>query len=230
MRLLYVICINAISSSLLFYNSNWSDRLTGLGNLESQIRTRGLRGAEGKWIEVRKNYTPDMTNHGGKLFKLRQREQTEVKKQQAYLRENNRIAWVLKACPPCWLSCSVLLLHCDRPTMATILAPRLERRFLFPARPVASVPMLLGLFSRLYMAPLMLELRNTFRGTTALIPPGLGTSTELLSIMVLHKPLGTELDWGWEEDRGWKDRCNNSITKHYFLWNFIKSLESLLYT
>ncbi len=160
-----------------------------------------------------------MTNHGVKLFRLQQWEQTEVKKQQAYLTENSRIAGVFKACPPCWLSCSVLLLHCDRPTMAPILAPRLERRFLFPARPVASGPVLLGLFSRLYMAPLMLELRNTFRGATALIPPGLGTSTELLSIMVLHKPLGAELDWGWEEDRGWKVRCNNSIMKHSFLWN-----------
>lgn len=117
----------------------------------------------------------------------------------------------IQSCPPCWLSCSVLLLHCDRPTIATILAPRLERRFLFPTRPVASGPVLLGLFSKLYMAPLMLELRTTFLAATALIPPGLGTSTELLSIMVPHKPLSTGLDWGWEEDNGRKVRQNNSI-------------------
>ncbi len=145
-------------------------------------------------------------------------------KKQAYLTENSRVAGAFKACPPCWLSCSVLLLHCDRPTMAPILAPRLERRFLFPARPVVSGPVLLGLFSRLYMAPLMLELRNTFLVATTLIPPGLGTSTELLSIMVLHKPLGAGLDWGWEEDRGWKYRCIDSIMKQSFLLNFLYTL------
>lgn len=94
---------------------------------------------------------------------------------------------------PCWLSCCVLLLHCDSPTMATILAPKLERRFLLPARDAESGPPLLGLFSRLYMAPEMLEDRTTFRAAALsplrpLIPPGLGTSTELLSIMV-------PLDW-----------------------------------
>lgn len=94
---------------------------------------------------------------------------------------------------PCWLSCCVLLLHCDNPTMATILAPKLERRFLLPANDAESGPPLLGLFSRLYMAPEMLEERTTFRAAALrllrpLIPPGLGTSTELLSIMVL-------LDW-----------------------------------
>lgn len=87
----------------------------------------------------------------------------------------------------------MLLLHCDSPTMATILAPRLERRFLLPARDVESGPPLPGLLSRLYMAPEMLEERTTFRAAALsplrpLIPPGLGTSTELLSIMV-------PLDW-----------------------------------
>lgn len=87
----------------------------------------------------------------------------------------------------------MLLLHCDNPTMATILAPRLERRFLLPASDVESGPPLPGLFSRLYMAPEMLEERTTFRAAALsplrpLIPPGLGTSTELLSIMV-------PLDW-----------------------------------
>lgn len=85
--------------------------------------------------------------------------------------------------------------------MATILAPRLERRFLFPAMPVASVPELLGLFSRLYMAPLMLELRTTFRAAVTLIPPGPDTSTELLSIMVPHWRLGTGAGWGCGERR-----------------------------
>lgn len=87
----------------------------------------------------------------------------------------------------------MLLLHCDNPTMATILAPKLERRFLVPVSDVESGPPLPGLFSRLYMAPEMLEERTTFRAAVLsplkpLIPPGRGTSTELLSIMVL-------LDW-----------------------------------
>lgn len=77
--------------------------------------------------------------------------------------------------------------------MATILAPRLERRFLLPASDVESGPPLPGLFSKLYMAPEMLDDRTTFRAATLnslrpFIPPGLGTSTELLSIMV-------PLDW-----------------------------------
>lgn len=74
----------------------------------------------------------------------------------------------------------VLLLHCESPTIATILAPRLERRFFVPT---VSDPVLLGLFSRLYMVPLTLQLRTTLRPGDALIPPGLGTSTGLLSIM-----------------------------------------------
>ena len=84
----------------------------------------------------------------------------------------------------------MLLLHCDSPTMATILAPKLERRFLLPANDVESGPPPPGLFSRLYMAPEMLEERTTLRAATLspLIPPGLGTSTELLSIMF-------PLDW-----------------------------------
>lgn len=98
----------------------------------------------------------------------------------------------------------MLLLHCDNPTMATILAPRLERRFLLPASEAESGPPPPGLFSRPYMAPEMLEERTTFRAAAALsplrppIPPGLGTSTtELLSIMVPHR-------WraGEEEGRG----------------------------
>ncbi|MEQ2166040.1 hypothetical protein GOODEAATRI_023449, partial [Goodea atripinnis] len=79
--------------------------------------------------------------------------------------------------------------------MATILAPRLDRRFLLPANDAESGTPLLGLFSRLYMVPEMLEERTTFRAAALnplrpLIPPGLGTSTELLSIMV---PLNREL-------------------------------------
>lgn len=77
--------------------------------------------------------------------------------------------------------------------MATILAPKLERRFLVPVSDAESGPPLPGLFSRLYMAPEILEERTTFRAAVLsplkpLIPPGRGTSTELLSIMVL-------LDW-----------------------------------
>ncbi|TNN88093.1 hypothetical protein EYF80_001674 [Liparis tanakae] len=80
--------------------------------------------------------------------------------------------------------------------MATILAPRLERRFLLPANEVESGPPPPGLFSALYMVPEMLEERTTLRAAALsplrplrpLIPPGLGTSTEPLSIMV-------SLDW-----------------------------------
>lgn len=64
---------------------------------------------------------------------------------------------------------------------------------MLPASDVESGPPLPGLFSKLYMVPEMLEERTTFRAAALrllrpLIPPGLGTSTELLSIMVL-------LDW-----------------------------------
>lgn len=100
----------------------------------------------------------------------------------------------------------MLLLHCDNPTMATILAPRLERRFLLPDNDAESGPPLLGLLSRLYMAPEMLEERTTFRAAALsplrpLIPPGLGTSTELLSIMVL---INLEGRWAEGERRGRK--------------------------
>lgn len=62
---------------------------------------------------------------------------------------------------PVWLSCRVLLLHWDNPTIATILAPRLERRFLL-AVTVTESALPRALFSRLYISPLMLELRTTF--------------------------------------------------------------------
>lgn len=64
-------------------------------------------------------------------------------------------------CSPLWLSCSVLLLHWDSPTMATILAPRLERRFLLAVMLTESA-LPRALFSTLYISPLMLELRTTF--------------------------------------------------------------------
>lgn len=96
----------------------------------------------------------------------------------------------------------MLLLHCDKPTMATILAPRLERRFLLPASDVESGPPLPGLFSRLYMAPEMLEERTTLRAAalSPLRPPGLGTSTELLSIMVPLDCRAGELEHGCERE------------------------------
>lgn len=59
------------------------------------------------------------------------------------------------------MSCSVLLLHCASPTIATILAPRLERRFLL-AMMLTESALPRALFSRLYISPLMLELRTTF--------------------------------------------------------------------
>lgn len=71
---------------------------------------------------------------------------------------------------PGWLSCIVLLLHWDKPTMATILAPRLERRFFVDDR-LAESGLLPRLFSRLYISPLMLELRTTFLPEDALASP-----------------------------------------------------------
>lgn len=71
---------------------------------------------------------------------------------------------------PGWLSCMVLLLHCDSPTIATILAPRLDRRFLVEERLAESeLPPLL--FSILYISPLMLELRTTFLAAELLVSP-----------------------------------------------------------
>lgn len=71
---------------------------------------------------------------------------------------------------------------------------------MLPASDAESGPPLPGLFSRLYMAPEMLEERTTFRAAALrplrpLIPPGLGTSTELLSIMV-PLDLGGPVGWG----------------------------------
>lgn len=71
---------------------------------------------------------------------------------------------------PVWLSCSVLLLHWDSPTMATILAPRLERLFLLAVM-VTESALPRALFSMLYISPLMLELRTTFLAAEELASP-----------------------------------------------------------
>lgn len=71
---------------------------------------------------------------------------------------------------PVWLSCSVLLLHWDSPTMATILAPRLERLFLLAVM-VTESALPRALFSMLYISPLMLELRMTFLAAEELASP-----------------------------------------------------------
>lgn len=73
-------------------------------------------------------------------------------------------------CPhpsPGWGSCSVLLLHWVKPTIATILAPRLLRRFLavvLPAPPPACWDP--------QISPLMLELLTTFLEAPAEAGPG----------------------------------------------------------
>lgn len=69
---------------------------------------------------------------------------------------------------PVWLSCRVLLLHWDSPTMATILAPRLERLFLVM---VTESALARTLCSMLYISPLMLELRMTLRAAEELASP-----------------------------------------------------------
>lgn len=71
---------------------------------------------------------------------------------------------------PVWLSCSVLLLHWDSPTMATILAPRLERRFLLAVM-VTESALPRALLSMLYISPLMLELRTTLLAAEELASP-----------------------------------------------------------
>lgn len=71
---------------------------------------------------------------------------------------------------PVWLSCSVLLLHWESPTMATILAPRLERLFLLAVM-VTESALPRTLLSMLYISPLMLELRTTFLAAEELASP-----------------------------------------------------------
>lgn len=65
---------------------------------------------------------------------------------------------------PVWLSCEVLRLLRDMPTMACILAPMLERLFLssVPTVPTAVSDWLPSVFSRLHMSPLMLVLLVMF--------------------------------------------------------------------
>lgn len=69
---------------------------------------------------------------------------------------------------PVWLSCEVLRLLRDMPTMACILAPMLERLFFssVPTVPTAVSDWLPSVFSRLHMSPLTLVLLVMF------IPPG----------------------------------------------------------
>lgn len=74
---------------------------------------------------------------------------------------------VSHALSPDWDSWSVLLLHCVRPTMATILAPRLLRRFLAVVVPVPPP----GCWEP-QISPLMLELRTTFLEAAAEAGPG----------------------------------------------------------
>lgn len=68
---------------------------------------------------------------------------------------------------PGWGSWSVLLLHWVRPTMATILAPRLLRRFLAVVTPVPPPACWDP-----HISPLMLELRTTFLEPAAEAGPG----------------------------------------------------------
>lgn len=65
---------------------------------------------------------------------------------------------------PVWLSCEVLLLFRERPTIATIFAPMLERRFLplAPTVPTAVSDWLPSFFSSVYISPLMLVLLVMF--------------------------------------------------------------------
>lgn len=65
---------------------------------------------------------------------------------------------------PVWLSCDVLRLFRERPTMATIFAPMLERLFLLPPPtvPTAVSDWLPSFFSSVYMSPLMLVLLVMF--------------------------------------------------------------------
>lgn len=61
---------------------------------------------------------------------------------------------------PVWLSCDVLRLRLERPTIATILAPILDLRFLPPVTtvPTAVSDWLPSFFSMLYISPITLVL------------------------------------------------------------------------
>lgn len=92
---------------------------------------------------------------------------------------------------PAWGSWSVPLLHWVRPTMATILAPRLLRRFLAVVVPVPS-PACWGP----QISPLMLELRTTFLEAAA----EAGTGSPLNMIHGAAGPQATL--WGSGRDKG----------------------------
>lgn len=71
---------------------------------------------------------------------------------------------VTKKCLPVWLSWEALRLFRERPTIATILAPMLERRFLLlvPRAPTAVSDWLPSFFSSEHISPLMLVLLVMF--------------------------------------------------------------------
>lgn len=76
-----------------------------------------------------------------------------------YLRGEKKIQFL-----PVWLSCDVLRLFRERPTMATIFAPMLDRLFLPlpPTVPTAVSDWLPSFFSSVYMSPPMLVLLVMF--------------------------------------------------------------------
>ena len=95
-------------------------------------------------------------------------------------------------CPtasPAWGSWSVLLLHWVRPTMATILAPRLLRRFLAVLVPVPSPACWDPQIS-----PLMLELRTTFLEAAAEAGPD-------SPLNMVHGAAGLQATLRWEGQR-----------------------------
>lgn len=88
-----------------------------------------------------------------------------AREKDAYFNANSsRKSKVTQRGLPVWLSWEALRLFRDRPTMATILAPMLERRFLplVPRAPTAVSDWLPSAFSSEHMSPLMLVLLAMF--------------------------------------------------------------------
>lgn len=108
---------------------------------------------------------------------------------------------------PGWGSWSVLLLHWVRPTMATILAPRLLRRFL-----AVVVPVPLPACWDPQISPLMLELRTTFLGPGA--EAGLGSPLN----MVQGEAGPQTTLWGRRRDKGVPHQTPGPLyCSHHFL-------------
>lgn len=105
--------------------------------------------------------SPSGTGHGPHVTAI----QWVREKEYMYLNDNSEMkSKVTEKCLPVWLSWEALRLFRERPTIATILAPMLERRLWPPGprAPAAVSDWLPSLFSSEHMSPLMLVLLVMF--------------------------------------------------------------------